>query len=117
MLGAATLLLVLLTGIAAFVAIALSLAFAVRAAIWLVLLPVKLVLWTLFLPLLLVKLFIGAILGLVFLPLLAVAGGIVALVFGAMFVIPLTPLLIVIAVVFWLIKKDRQAPALPARTV
>jgi hypothetical protein len=34
-----------------------------------------------------------------------------------MFVIPLAPLLIVAAVVFWLIKRDRPAPALPARTV
>ena len=63
------------------------------------------------------KILIGAIVGLVVLPLLVVAGGIVALVFGAMFVIPLAPLLIVAAVVFWLIKRDRTAPALPARTV
>jgi hypothetical protein len=74
------------------------------------------VLWALFLPLLLVKLLVGAVVALIVLPVLAVVGGIVALVFGAMFVIPLAPLLVVVAVIFWLLKKDRPA-ALPARTI
>jgi hypothetical protein len=115
-LGAAALLFVLLGVVTAFVMFAF-LALFVRAVIWLVLFPVRLLFWLLFLPLLLVKVILGMVFGLVVLPILAFAGVVIAGLLGAALVIPFAPLLLVIAVVFWLLKKDRPAAQLPARTV
>jgi hypothetical protein len=93
------------------------LAFVVRAIVWLVLFPIKLLFWILFLPFLLLKVILGAIVGIVLAPIFAVLGLLVAFTAGIALLVPMAPLLVIIAAVFWLIKKDRPTTTLPARTV
>lgn len=102
--------------LAAFVVMA-CLAFFVRAVVWVVLLPLKLLLWAMFLPFLLLKLLIGAIVGIVVAPVVALFGLVAAILAGAVFLIPLAPFLLIVAAIFWLLKKDRPSTTLPARTV
>jgi hypothetical protein len=92
-------------------------AFFVRAILWLVLLPIKLLFWLLFLPFLLLKMILGAILGLVLAPVFALFALLVAFTAGIALLIPMAPLLVIVAAIFWLIKKDRSTTTLPARTV
>ncbi|HEX2342893.1 MAG TPA: hypothetical protein VHI98_20630 [Vicinamibacterales bacterium] len=107
----------LLMMVTAAVVVLACLAFVVRAVVWLVLLPIKLLFWFLFLPFLLLKLILGAILGIVLAPVFAVFGLLVAFTAGIALLIPMAPLLVIVAAIFWLIKKDRPTTTLPARTV
>jgi hypothetical protein len=107
---------VVLTMLAAFVFLA-CLAFVARVVLWVVLLPLKLLLFLVFLPLLILKLLIGAIVGVIVMPILALAGLLVALTVSGVILIPLAPVIVIIAAVFWLIKKDRPTTTtLPARS-
>ena len=103
--------------IVAAVLVVACVAFFVRAILWLVLLPIKLLFWFLFLPFLLLKVIVGAIVGIVLAPIFAVFGLLVAFTAGIALLIPMAPLLVIVAALFWLIKKDRPATTLPARTV
>lgn len=116
MLEIGALVFVLMFALAVVVAIA-CVAFFVRAIAWLVLLPIKLLFWVLFLPFLLLKVILGAILGIVLAPIFAVFGLLVAFTAGIALLIPIAPLLVIVAAVFWLIKRDRPVTTLPARTV
>ena len=116
MLEIGALLFVLMFVLAACIVLA-CLAFFVRAIVWLVLFPIKLLFWVLFLPFLLLKLILGAILGIVLAPVFAVFGLLVAFTAGIALLIPVAPLLVIAAAIFWLIKKDRPTTTLPARTV
>jgi hypothetical protein len=94
-----------------------GLALVARALIWLVLLPLKLVFGLLLLPFLLIKLLLTIIFAVIVMPVIAVVavvGIVAALGVGAALTLPLAPFLIFVAVIFWLLKKDK--PTLPART-
>jgi hypothetical protein len=92
-------------------------AFFVRALVWLVLLPIKLLFWVLFLPFLLLKVIVGVILGIVLAPVFALFGLLLAFTAGVALLVPVAPLVLIVAAVFWLIKKDRPSTTLPVRTV
>jgi hypothetical protein len=107
---------VVVSVLAAFVAI-WCIALFIRAVLWVVLLPIKLLLWLVFLPLLLLKLVIGLLIGIVFAPIFAIFGLIVVLTAGVAFLLPLAPFVLIVAAIFWLMKKDRPATTLPARPI
>lgn len=110
MLEIGALAIVAMTVVAAFM-VMVCLAFFVRAIVWVVLLPIKLLLWVVFLPLLLLKLLVGAIIGIILAPVVAIFGLVVALTAGVVFLVPLAPFLVIVAAIFWLMKKDRVTAA------
>ncbi len=80
----------------------------VRAALWILFLPFRVVGWLLFLPLLLLKLLVG-IAGAVLTPVVAVMAAVVAAVVAALFV-PLLPVLVIAAFVWLVVKLSRPSP-------
>lgn len=80
----------------------------IRALVWLVLLPLKIVFGLLILPFLLLKLLFGIAVGVVVLPVvgvIAVVGAVIGVVaLGAMLLVPLLPLLVV-ALLIWAAVK------------
>jgi hypothetical protein len=95
-------------------ALLLSLALVIKVALWVLLLPFRLLFYVLFLPLLLVKWTLRFFLALLILPLALVGivlgiGGIALA--GVLLFLPLVPLLIVGALI-WLIVKAATRPAL-----
>jgi hypothetical protein len=82
----------------------------VRALLWLVLLPLKIIFALLFLPLLLIKALVGGLLFLVVGPLFAFASIVGAIVLAAVFALPLAPILLLLFVI-WLVARERR-PAL-----
>lgn len=85
--------------------------FLLKALLWLVLLPFRLLFGLIVLPLLLVKLVLGGILFLVLAPvlLLSVAVGILGVAAAA--IVPLLPLLFIAGVIWLLVRLSRPAPA------
>jgi hypothetical protein len=106
-----------LTGLLLFGVIGLALALFAKAAIWLLILPFRLLGLLIAIPLLIFKAVVGLLLGLVVLPVVllvagvALAGGLVALAFSLF--IPLLPFL-VIALVVWLVVKAGTHPVAAA---
>ncbi len=74
----------------------------VRAALWILFLPFRVVGWVLFLPLLLLKIIVG-VLGAILTPVVAVVAAVVAALVAGLFV-PLLPVL-VIAFFVWLVVR------------
>jgi hypothetical protein len=79
----------------------------VRAALWILFLPFRVVGWLLFLPLLLLKAVV-AIVGLVLTPVVAVIAAVVAAVVAGLFV-PLLPVLVIAAFVWLVVKMSRPS--------
>lgn len=80
----------------------------VKAALWIVFLPFRVVGWLLFLPLLLLKIVV-AVVGAVLTPVVAVVAAVLAAVVAAVFV-PLLPVLIIAAFVWVAVKIARPSP-------
>ena len=82
----------------------------VKALFWVVFLPVRLVFWLIsslvFLPLLLLKLVFSGILFLIALPILVIGLGIATIAVIASVLIPAIPLLLLIAVVWYLVRPQ-----------
>lgn len=102
-----------LTGAIGF-ALLLSVALVIKLALWVLLLPFRLLLHVLFLPLLLVKWTLGFFLALLILPLALVGivlgiGGIALA--GVLLFLPLVPMLIV-GTLIWLVIKAATRPAM-----
>ena len=100
---------VLLAGlvILALIVTATAIGMVVRAALWILFLPFRVVGWLLFLPLLLLKLLVG-IAGAVLTPVVAVMAAVVAAVVAALFV-PLFPVLVIAAFVWLVVKLSRPS--------
>ena len=79
----------------------------VRAALWILFLPFRVVGWLLFLPLLLLKLLVG-IAGAVLTPVVAVMAAVVAAVVAALLV-PLLPVVVIAAFVWLVVKLSRPS--------
>jgi hypothetical protein len=79
----------------------------VRAALWILFVPFRVVGWLLFLPLLLLKAVV-AIVGLVLTPVVAVIAAVVAAVVAGLFV-PLLPVLVIAAFVWLVVKMSRPS--------
>jgi hypothetical protein len=99
----------------AVVSLVLVAGFILKTIFWLVLLPVRLVFWLvgtlLFLPFLLIKAVMGGLMMLIALPLLVVGLVIGAIAFTAAMLIPAIPLLFLVALVWFLVRPERQALA------
>jgi hypothetical protein len=78
----------------------------VRAALWLLLLPFRMVGWLLFLPLLLIKLVIGLV-AVVLTPVVAVVAATLAAIVAGLF-LPLLPVLVIAGFVWLLVKAARR---------
>lgn len=80
----------------------------------LLLLPIRALTWLVVLPLVLIKAAFGLLAGVVFLPLMVIAGlgGMLAL-----FALPLVPVLLIAAAVWAVIKLSRRAPATGSQAV
>ncbi len=106
---------VLLAGlvILALIVTAAVLGSLVRAALWILFLPFRVVGWLLFLPLLLLKAVV-AIVGVVLTPVVAVVAAVVAALVAGLFV-PLLPVLVIAAFVWLVVKVSR--PSQPIRAV
>jgi len=76
----------------------------VRAALWILFLPFRVVGWLLFLPLLLLKLLVGMA-GAVLTPVVAVVAAVVAALF-----VPLLPVVVIAAFVWLVVKLSRPSP-------
>ena len=94
-------------GILALIATAAILGSIVRAALWILFLPFRVVGWLLFLPLLLIKVLV-AIVGAILTPVIAVIAAILAAVVAGLFV-PLLPVLVIAAFVWLVVKMSRPA--------
>ena len=79
----------------------------VRAALWVLFLPFRVVGWVLFLPLLLLKMLV-AIAGAVLTPVVAVIAAVVAAIVAGLFV-PLLPVLVIAAFVWLVVKLSRPS--------
>jgi hypothetical protein len=79
----------------------------VRAALWILFLPFRVVGWLLFLPLLLLKAAV-AIVGVVLTPIVAVVAAVLAAVVAGLFV-PLLPVLVIAAFVWLVVKMSRPS--------
>ena len=100
---------VLLAGLAvlALIATAAVVGTLVRAALWILFLPFRVVGWLLFLPLLLLKMLV-AIVGVVLTPVVAVVAAVVAALVAGLFV-PLLPVLVIAAFVWLVVKVSRPS--------
>ena len=100
---------VLLAGlvILALIGTAAILGSLVRAALWILFLPFRVVGWLLFLPLLLVKAVV-AIVGVVLTPVVAVVAAVVAALIAGLFV-PLLPVVVIAAFVWLVVKMSRSS--------
>ncbi len=85
---------------------------ALKAVLWLLLLPLRFLFGIVFLPLLLVKTLIGGILLVVLAPLMAIAAIVGLIGFIAAVLVPLMPLL-VIALAVWIVVRLSRAAASP----
>ena len=115
MIGLFVLSVLALTGAIGF-ALLLSVALVVRVAVWVLLLPFRLLFHVLFLPFLLLKWTVRFFVGLLLLPLvlLAIVLGIGGMAMaGLLLFVPLLPVIIVGALV-WLVIKAAPRPAMPA---
>lgn len=100
---------VLLAGLAVLAVIATGaiVGSLVKAALWILFLPFRVVGWLLFLPLLLLKIAV-AIIGAVLTPLVAVVAAVLAAVVAGLFV-PLLPVLVIAAFVWVAVKIARPS--------
>ena len=100
---------VLLAGLVllALLATAAILGSIVRAALWILFLPFRVVGWLLFLPLLLLKVVV-AVVGAILTPVVAVLAAILAAVVAGLFV-PLLPVLVIAAFVWVVVKMSRPS--------
>jgi hypothetical protein len=98
----------------AFVVVMAGLAL-LKVVLWVVLLPIRLVLGLLLLPLLFLKAIAGGIVMLVVGPLVALALVGAALAMAAALIVPLLPLLVV-AFVVWLLVRASDSSTVPTRT-
>jgi hypothetical protein len=94
-------------GVIALIATAAVIGSVVRAALWILFLPFKVVGWLLFLPLLLLKLVV-AIVGAVLTPMVAVVAAVLAAIVAGLFV-PLLPVLVIAAFVWLVVKMARPS--------
>jgi hypothetical protein len=86
-----------------------------RAALWILILPFRIVGWVLYLPLLLLKIVAG-VLGAVLTPVTAVVAAVLAAVVAGVFV-PLVPVLVIAAFVWLVVKMSRPSRRdVPSRT-
>lgn len=101
---------VLLAGLAvlALIATGAIVGSLVKAVLWILFLPFRVVGWLLFLPLLLLKV-VAAIVGAVLTPVVAVVAAVLAAVVAGLFV-PLLPVLVIAAFVWLVVKIARPAP-------
>ena len=101
----------LLFGVA-MVCLVLTAGLILKAMLWLVLLPVRLVFWTigtlLLLPLLLIKLLAGGVIFLIALPILVVVFAVVAVAMATAVLVPAIPLILLIALVWYLVRPEPQ---------
>ena len=101
----------LLFGVA-MVCLVLTAGLILKALLWLVLLPVRLVFWTigtlLLLPLLLIKLLAGGVIFLIALPILVVVFAVVAVAVAMAVLVPAIPLIFLIALVWYLVRPEPQ---------
>ena len=101
----------LLFGVA-MVCLVLTAGLILKAILWLVLLPVRLVFWTigtlLILPLLLIKLLVGGVIFLIALPILVVVFAVAALAVATAVLVPAIPLIFLIALVWYLVRPEPQ---------
>jgi hypothetical protein len=92
-----------------------AIAAALKAVLWIILLPIRLVFWLLgmllVLPLLLVKLVFGGIVMLIALPLIVIGLALAFVVAAVAIVLPLVPFILLIALIWYLIKPDPHALA------
>jgi hypothetical protein len=79
----------------------------VRAVLWILFLPFRVVGWLLFLPLLLLKVAV-AIVGAILTPVIAVVAAVLAAVVAGLFV-PLIPVLVIAAFVWLVVKMSRPS--------
>ena len=100
---------VLLAGLVllALVATAAIIGSLVRAALWILFLPFRVVGWLLFLPLLLLKIIVGVV-GAMLTPVVAVVAAVLAAVVAGLFV-PLLPMLVIAAFVWLAVKMSRPS--------
>jgi hypothetical protein len=100
---------VLLAGLVllALVATAAIIGSLVRAALWILFLPFRVVGWLLFLPLLLLKVVV-AVVGAVLTPMVAVVAAVVAAMVAGLFA-PLLPVLVIAAFVWLVVKMSRPS--------
>jgi len=100
---------VLLAGLVLFglIVTAALLGSIVRAALWILFLPFRLVGWLLFLPLLLLKIVVGTV-GAVLSPMRAVVAAVLAAVVAGLFV-PLVPMLVIAGAVWLVVKMSRTS--------
>jgi hypothetical protein len=97
----------------AMLALIVAFAFVVKAVFWVVLLPVRLVVWLLgallVLPLLLLKLVFGGLMMLLAVPvaLIGLAAAAIALLFGVL--IPAIPLIVLGALLWYLVRPQPRA--------
>src|SRR5512132_3670678 len=94
----------------AIVAALIVLATFAKVILWLVLLPLRLILYVLLLPLLILKLIVGGIATLIVLPVLAIVGILLA----AVFALPLLPF-VAIGFVIWLLVRGNRPSAVAVR--
>lgn len=96
-------------------ALIVSLALVLKAVLWVVLLPVRLLFWILgallFLPWLLLKAAAGGLLFLLAVPLLLVGAVIAAVVLAAAVLLPAIPLVFLAALVYYLLRPEPGALA------
>jgi hypothetical protein len=94
------------------VSLVLTAGLILKAILWLVLLPVRLVFWTLgtllLLPLLLIKLLVGGVIFLLALPILVVVFAVVAVAVATAVIVPAIPLVFLIALVWYLVRPEPQ---------
>ena len=93
----------------------MAIAFVAKALVSLVLLPIRVIGWLLFFPLLLLKGLFALISALIVVPLLIVAAVVTAIVFAIALVIPLFPLLAVAGLVWLIVKAGSRPAVLPSR--
>ena len=101
----------LLFGVA-MVCLVLTAGLILKAVLWLVLLPVRLVFWTigtlLFLPFLLIKLLVGGVIFLIAVPILVVVFAVGAVAVATAVIVPAIPLIFRIALVWYLVRPEPQ---------
>jgi hypothetical protein len=83
-----------------------------KALLWLVLLPVRLIFYFLLIPLFLIKAVVGGILLLIVGPIVAMAVVATGLALVAAIIVPLLPLAFIALVIWFLVRLSRGGPAL-----
>jgi hypothetical protein len=95
----------------AWAALALGLVL-LKALLWLVLLPIRLVFYLFLIPLVLFKAVVGGILMLIVGPIVAIAALAAGIALAAAIIVPLLPLLFIALAIWFVVRVSRGAPAL-----